>query len=160
MKQKELTLRLRECSETDLTPEQRSLVEAAKAMTANAYCPYSHFQVGAAARLADGTVVRGSNQENAAYPSGICAERTVLFAANANYPDLAVEALAIACFTDGHFTGEPGSPCGACRQVMVETEHRFGRPMEVILYGENNIYIFDHAADLLPLVFVKENLQG
>ena len=128
----------------------RELVEKAKAMTQNAYCPYSHFHVGAAARLADGQIVAGSNQENAAYPSGLCAERTTLFAANANNPNTPVEALAIACYTQGHYTKDAASPCGACRQVMLETEHRFGKPMQVILYGEDMCYVFDSAADLLP----------
>ena len=81
----------------ELDDRQRQLINEAKAMTRNSYSPYSHFRVGASARLANGVIVKGSNQENAAYPSGLCAERTCLFAANANYPDQAVEALAIAC---------------------------------------------------------------
>ncbi|MBR7153865.1 MAG: cytidine deaminase, partial [Paludibacteraceae bacterium] len=124
------------------------------------YCPYSHFHVGAAAKLANGIVMRGSNQENAAYPSGLCAERTALFAAGAQYPEQPVTKLAIACFTGGHFTKEPGSPCGACRQVMLETEHRYGGKMEVLLYGEEETYVFESAADLLPLIFVSENLKA
>lgn len=144
----------------ELSHEQQELVEEAKKMTANSYSPYSHFKVGAAARLSNGVVVKGSNQENAAYPSGLCAERTTLFAANANYPDQAVEVLAIACFTDGHFTSEPGAPCGACRQVMLETEHRFGKPMEVILYGENETFVLDSVNDILPLGFFAEDLKG
>lgn len=144
----------------ELSPEQQALLQIAKEQTAKAYCPYSHFHVGAALRLDNGLVVRGSNQENAAYPSGMCAERTALFAAGANYPDCAVECLAIACFTNGHFTREAQSPCGACRQVMIETEHRYGKPMQVLLYGEDGTYVFDKASDLLPLVFVSENLQG
>ena len=123
-------------------------------------CPYSGFHVGAAAKLANGIIVRGANQENAAYPSGLCAERTALFAAGAQYPDQPVTHLAIACFTDGHFTKEPGAPCGACRQVMLETEHRYPGKMEVLLYGEDATYVFESAADLLPLIFVKENLKG
>ena len=153
MQEEVLQIRAVRLTWDELSDVQRELVAAAKEMTAKSYSPYSHFSVGAAARLADGRIVRGSNQENAAYPSGLCAERTTLFAANANYPEQAVESLAIACFTGGHFTAKPGAPCGACRQVMVETEHRFGRPMEVILYGEEFIYLFRSAADLLPLVF-------
>lgn len=137
----------------ELSDSQRELITAAKQMTGKSYSPYSHFSVGAAVRLADGAIVCGSNQENAAYPSGLCAERTALFAANANYPDQPVVALAIACFTGGHFTRQPGSPCGGCRQVMVETEHRYGQPMEILLYGEEFVYLFRSAADLLPLVF-------
>lgn len=137
----------------ELSDSQRELVAAAKEMTAKSYSPYSRFSVGAAVRLADGRIVCGSNQENAAYPSGLCAERTTLFAANANYPDQPVLSLAIACFTGGYFTAKPGAPCGACRQVMVETEHRFGQPMEVLLYGEEFVWLFRSAADLLPMVF-------
>jgi cytidine deaminase len=83
-----------------------------------------------------------------------------LFAAGAQYPDQAVTKLAIACFTGGHFTKEPGAPCGACRQVMLETEHRYGGKMEILLYGENETFVFESAADLLPLIFVSENLKG
>jgi cytidine deaminase len=160
MKELILQTKVTTCTLEEMEPSMRELVEKAKAMTQNAYCPYSHFHVGAAARLADGQIVAGSNQENAAYPSGLCAERTTLFAANANNPNTPVEALAIACYTQGHFTKDAASPCGACRQVMLETEHRFGKPMQVILYGEDMCYVFDSAADLLPMNFVAENLKG
>ena len=160
MKELILQTKVTTCTLEEMEPSMRELVEKAKAMTQNAYCPYSHFHVGAAARLADGKIVAGSNQENAAYPSGLCAERTTLFAANANNPNTPVEALAIACYTQGHYTKDAASPCGACRQVMLETEHRFGKPMQVILYGEDMCYVFDSAADLLPLNFVAENLKG
>jgi len=159
---KEMILRtsVTTCHVDELEPTLRKLVEKAKAMTQNAYCPYSHFHVGAAALLADGLIFAGSNQENAAYPSGLCAERTTLFAANANHPNTPVVALAIACYTNGHFTKDAASPCGACRQVMLETEQRFDKPMKVILYGEEMCYIFNSAADLLPLNFVAESLKG
>jgi cytidine deaminase len=160
MKEMMLQTKVTTCTLEEMDSSMRELVEKAKAMTQNAYCPYSHFHVGAAARLADGQIVAGSNQENAAYPSGLCAERTTLFAANANNPNTPVEALAIACYTQGHFTKDAASPCGACRQVMLETEHRFGKPMQVILYGEDMCYVFDSAADLLPMNFVAENLKG
>jgi cytidine deaminase len=160
MKEYNLTAKMRAYQWNELTDEQRKVVSVAKEQTQNSYCPYSGFHVGAGVLLANGTIIRGANQENAAYPSGLCAERTALFAAGAQYPDQPVTKLAIACFTDGHFTKEPGSPCGACRQVMVETEHRYGGKMEVILYGEDETYIFDSAADLLPLIFVSESLNG
>ena len=158
---KEITLetQVTTCKLEEMHPSMRELVEKAKAMTQNAYCPYSHYHVGAAALLADGQVITGSNQENAAYPSGLCAERTTLFAANANHPNTPVLALAIACYTDGHFTKEAASPCGACRQVMLETEHRYGKPMQVVLYGEDMCYIFNSASDLLPLHFTSDNLH-
>ncbi len=144
----------------ELDDSQKELLSIAKDMTDNSYSPYSHFRVGAAVRLANGQIVSGSNQENAAYPSGLCAERTTLFAANANYPDQAVKALAIACYTNGHFTPYPGSPCGSCRQVMIETEHRYNTPMQILLYGDEYIYLFDNAQDLLPLSFLSEDLSG
>lgn len=148
------------CTSDEMDPSMRMLVEKAKEMTQNAYCPYSKYHVGAAVLLADGQVVAGANQENAAYPSGLCAERTTLFAANANHPHTPVLALAVACYTNGHFTKEPASPCGACRQVMLETEYRFQTPMKVILYGDDECYIFHRASDLLPVNFVADNLQG
>ena len=160
MKEYQLTAKMRSYQWEELSEEQRAVVSIAKEQTKHSYCPYSHFHVGAAAKLANGVIIRGSNQENAAYPSGLCAERTALFAAGAQYPDEPVTMLAIACFTDGHFTAEPGAPCGACRQVMLETEHRYGGKMEVLLFGENETFVFDSAADLLPLIFVSENLKG
>ena len=144
----------------ELPEEYKSLVEKAKNQVKNSYSPYSHFSVGAAALLNDGTVFTGSNQENCAYPSGLCAERTTLFYANANRPDMPVKALAIACFTEGHYTQLPGSPCGSCRQVILETETRFNQDIQVILYGEKETYIFDSAKALLPLCFVSDNLKG
>lgn len=160
MKEYNLTAKMRAYQWDELSEEQRSLIEIAKEQTERSYCPYSHYHVGAAVRLANGVIIRGCNQENAAYPSGLCAERSALFAAGAQYPDEAVEQLAIACYTGGHFTQEPGSPCGACRQVMTETEHRYGGKMQVLLYGANETYVFDSAADLLPLIFVSESLKG
>lgn len=139
----------------ELTAEQQELIRVAKEQTKASYSPYSHFCVGAAARLKNGEIMRGANQENAAYPSGLCAERSCLFAAGAQFPTVPVLSLAIACYNEGKFLAEPGTPCGACRQVMVETEQRYGQPMEVILYGENQTYVFRSAADLLPLVFTS-----
>ena len=144
----------------EMSDEQREVVSVAKEQTQRSYCPYSHFHVGAAAKLGNGMIIRGANQENAAYPSGLCAERSALFAAGAQYPEQPVTKLAIACYTGGHFTDVPGAPCGACRQVMLETEHRYGGKMEILLYGEKETYVFESAADLLPLIFVKENLKG
>lgn len=160
MKQIEITTRMQCCAWDELSEAQQTLVRIAKEQTERAYCPYSEFHVGAALELKDGTIVRGCNQENAAYPSGLCAERSALFAAGAQYPEQPVMRLAIACYTKGHFTRQPGSPCGACRQVMVETEDRYQQPIEVILYGEEETYVFESACDLLPLYFVSENLNG
>ena len=160
MKEYNLTTKMRAYQWDELSDEQREVVSIAKEQIKHSYCPYSHVHVGAAAKLANCVIIPGCNQENAAYPSGLCAERTALFAAGAQYPEQPVEMLAIACFTGGHFTREPGSPCGACRQVMLETEHRYGGKMLVLLYGDKETYVFDSAADLLPLIFVSENLKG
>ena len=138
----------------ELNEADRALMQTAMEATARSYSPYSHFSVGAAALLGNGTVVTGTNQENAAYPSGLCAERTTLFYANSQYPDQAVETLAIAARNErGEFLEEPIPPCGACRQVMLETEKRFKRPMRILLSGEKGIYELRSVGALLPLSF-------
>ena len=138
----------------ELSDADRQLIDTARQATYRSYAPYSHFSVGAAVRLVNGEIVSGSNQENAAYPSGICAERTALFYANAQYPDLPVEALAIAARnTQGEFLPHPISPCGACRQVMLETEQRHAHPMRILLYGTRQIYEVKQVGDLLPFAF-------
>ena len=141
----------------DELPEQdRRLIDEAKRASERSYAPYSHFQVGAAVRLDDGTVVTGSNQENVAYPSGLCAERTALFGAGSAYPDKAVVALAIAAYAEEEFTREPVTPCGACRQVMLETEQRYHTPMRILLYGTEGVYVIEGGVgELLPLQFVS-----
>lgn len=138
----------------ELNEADRALMKTAMDATARSYAPYSRFSVGAAALLADGTVVTGTNQENAAYPSGLCAERTTLFYANSQYPGQAVETLAIAARNEcGEFLEEPIPPCGACRQVMLETEKRFKHPMRVLLFGKTGIYELGSVGALLPLSF-------
>ena len=109
----------------ELNDTDRALLDDAIEATRRSYAPYSHFSVGAAALLANGVVVTGTNQENAAYPSGLCAERTTLFYANSQYPDQAVVTLAIAARTEKDFIDTPIPPCGACRQVILETEKRY-----------------------------------
>lgn len=158
MKEYTINVPVVSCQWDELNAAQQQLVRVAKEQTTRSYSPYSHFQVGAALELGDGTIVRGANQENAAYPSGLCAERSALFAAGAMYPEQPIVRLAIACYTEGKFLEEPGSPCGACRQVMVESEQRGGIPMEVLLYGEKEILVFKSAKDLLPLMFDSEVL--
>lgn len=138
----------------ELLDLDRQLIIAAQQATEHSYAPYSRFHVGAAALLDDGIIVTGSNQENAAYPSGMCAERTTLFYASSAYPNKAIVALAIAAYTDGAFTSTPIAPCGACRQVMLEIEQRYGRPIRIILYGTRGIYIIEGGIrELLPLTF-------
>lgn len=153
METKEITLRYDVLCEAELTSDAQKLIAAAREATRSSYSPYSRFAVGAAVRLEDGTIVRGANQENVAYPSGLCAERVALFAAQAQYPDLAPVALAIAAYTDGAFTDEPITPCGACRQVMVEIEQRYNRRMELLLVGRKRVLRVEDAAMLVPLSF-------
>lgn len=145
---------LEECSEVE-----KKLIDAAKSATKNAYAPYSRFRVGAAVLLENGGIVSGNNQENAAYPSGLCAERTALFFANATYPDQKVEAIAIAAWHNGQFTHDAITPCGACRQVLLEAENRFHSPMKVLMYSEEGIYVVPAIKDLLPLSFGDEMLK-
>lgn len=143
----------------ELTPEDAALVETAKAATYTSYSPYSHFRVGAAVRLENGEIVQGSNQENAAYSPTICAERCAMFYANAHHPDITPTAIAIAARgTDGNFTPQPVSPCGVCRQVLVETQQRYGQPLRVLLVGNKEIYLFDSISDLLPFQFDEGSL--
>ena len=137
----------------ELRPEDAQVLAAAEKALDTAYNPYSHFAVGAALRLDDGTVVTGSNQENLAYPSGLCAERTAMFAASAQHPGKRFEALAIVGRTEeGELMG--ASPCGACRQVMQEYEAKSGKKMRVILYQkEDEILVVDGVETLLPFAF-------
>ncbi len=143
----------------ELSPQDRQLIEAAKQATQTSYSPYSHFQVGAAALLANGVIFTGSNQENAAFPSGLCAERTTLFSANAHYPDQPVLALAVAAFTGDHFLREPIPPCGACRQVILEIEDRFKHPIRILLYGTDGVHVVDSVQALLPFQFVRDTMH-
>ena len=153
MKYLKITAKIRICNYEELLSEEKFIVDKAKEATFRAYAPYSKFKVGAAALLANGEIITGNNQENVAFPSGLCAERTTLFYAQSQYPDDAVKALAIAAYTEGDFLDRPISPCGACRQVMLETEMRFKQPIEIILYGKKEILIVDSIKDLLPLAF-------
>lgn len=142
----------------ELSQADQALVTAAKEATRLSYAPYSKFSVGAAAQLANGIIVKGSNQENAAYPSGLCAERTALFYANSQYPDQPVEALAVAARTESDFIDSPIPPCGACRQVMLETEARFNHPYRILLFGKKGIYEISRVTDLLPLSFDSSSM--
>ena len=142
----------------ELSDGDRSLIARAKEATQGSYSPYSKFAVGAAALLENGEVVCGSNQENAAYPSGICAERTTLFYANSRYPDSAVMTLAVAACNAGGFISRPIPPCGGCRQVMSEVEQRYGRPIRILLYGTEEIYEICGAKSLLPIQFGQDFL--
>jgi cytidine deaminase len=145
---------------TELTSTDANLLTEAKEAIKTSYSPYSQFAVGAAVLLANGKIVKGSNQENAAYPSGLCAERVALFSAASQYPGIAVESIAIAINAKNHNTDSPIAPCGACRQVMIEYEHLHQHPMRVIMHGEGgNINAIDQARDLLPFDFHADHLK-
>ena len=154
----EITLKstLQRAQFSELTDAERQLIDVAKESTFNSYAPYSHFHVGAALLLKNGTTVPGCNQENAAFPSGLCAERSAIFAAGAQYPDQPVMMLAIAVRNSkGEFLEEPASPCGSCRQVIIETETRFKQPVRILLYGTKYTYVMDGIKQLMPLSFTE-----
>lgn len=145
----------------ELPAEERQLVEAARESVKHSYSPYSHFKVGAAIILENGVIITGNNQENAAYPSGLCAERTAAFYASSQYPDVPFKKLAITSINPLQKDKMPISPCGACRQALLEYEHKFEQKIEVILAAEEgDIYIFESIAALLPYSFTSLALEG
>ena len=154
MAEKHLDIDYQEFSSVEeMTPEDQALVAAALEAQKGSYSPYSNFQVGAALLLANGVVVKGANQENIAYPSGLCAERSAMFWAGANYPDVPMETLAIAGSDHGVLCESPASPCGACRQVMAEYQKKYQHPIKIILVGSKRIRKFSCVEDLLPFIF-------
>ncbi len=154
MTSKEIKIDYQEFSSIDeLNAEDRELAQAAIEGMRGSYAPYSHFNVGAAVRMSNGQIVRGANQENAAFPSGLCAERTAMFAAGAKYPDKDMRSIALAGGIYGHITDEPATPCGACRQVMAQYQAKAGKPMSVIMVGGKRIWKFEKVDDILPLIF-------
>lgn len=154
MKERVLESKICECQPEELSSQEQTLINMAIDATRHSYAPFSHFQVGAALLLANGKTVSGCNQENAVLPAGICAERSAIFAAGAQYPDQAVTMIAIAARgTDGELTEDPVTPCGICRQVMIETETRFHRPIRILLYGRRCIFAIDGIQQLMPLSF-------
>ncbi len=154
MKERQFTVRYEAYGALEeLCEEDRALCEAAIEAQKGSYAPYSHFNVGAAVRLEGGKIVKGSNQENIAYPSGLCAERTTLFAASANYPGVPIRSLAVTGGPDGKICDEPATPCGACRQVMAEYQTLAKAPMSVLLVGGKEIWKFACVDDILPFIF-------
>ena len=137
----------------ELNQEDHLLAKAAIDATSRSYAPYSNFNVGAALMYADGEIIQGSNQENAAYPSGLCAERTALFYASSRRPDTPIISLTIAAAQNGKLCDIPATPCGACRQVMAQYQTKGGRPMSVLLVGGKKIWKFASVDELLPLTF-------
>ncbi len=159
MRQVNITINIDFCSMEELTRDERELIQMAIEATKNSYAKYSKFYVGAAVRLEDGQVFIGANQENAAFPSGLCAERTAIFSAQANSPGQAITTLAVAARNNVGPLDNPVTPCGGCRQVMLEMEDRYQRDVKVLLYGKKGIYRVKSVKDLLPLSFVDANMK-
>lgn len=143
----------------ELDSDDLELVKAARESALHAYAPYSKFKVGAAVRLNSGRIVCGANVENAAFPSGICAERSALSNSITNNEDDKPLAIAIASISDENFTEDFPSPCGNCRQVIAEEESRTGNRIKIILSGKHKTRIIDGIGDLLPLQFNRKNLN-
>jgi cytidine deaminase len=159
---KEITLQIKFTeyeSSTQLPDKDKNLILKAREAAINGYAPYSGFHVGAAVLLENGVIVTGNNQENAAYPSGLCAERTALFYASAQYPNIPIIALAISTLNRSASSSDIAKPCGACRQVMAEYEDIAGKPLLILLDGSDKIIVIDGIDSLLPLRFKKEDLK-
>lgn len=159
MIEKNIVTKIRVYDYNELAAEDKNLIDLAKQATSRSYSPYSQFSVGAALLLANGEIITGSNQENVAFPSTLCAERTASFYASSRYPGVRFVKLAIAAWHDGNFLPNPISPCGGCRQVLSEYEKNGGQPIQVMLYGTEGIYFFNSIRDLLPLCF-EEDLKA
>ena len=159
MKNIDLTIQFQFCQLDELNETERMLVEKAIMATDNSYAIYSNFHVGAAVLLDDGSVIIGANQENAAFPSGLCAERTAIFAAQAQYPQKAVAMLAIAAKNEHGLVATPVSPCGACRQVILEVDERYQKPIRILLYGTDGVYVINSIKDLMPLCFLDSDMR-
>ncbi|MCG8476377.1 MAG: cytidine deaminase [Cytophagales bacterium] len=146
-------------SVAELAQEDQELLRRAQECCSAAYAPYSGFHVGAALRMEDGTIETGSNQENSAYPSGLCAERVAIFHASAKYPDKQFRTIAIAARRKDEVAFLPVTPCGSCRQVLAEYEHKQEQSIRLIMqYPEDKVTILQSVSDLLPFVFTKDSL--
>lgn len=156
MKTFEVKAKVEELKYDELNPRELELVRLAKEATSRSYAPYSNFRVGAAILLSNGEIITGANQENAAYPSGTCAERSACYYAGAMYPDAKFEAIAIAARgTDGEFVDEPCSPCGACRQALLQYELLAGKGVKTLLVGRDRIYRLESIRSILPFAFTE-----
>lgn len=143
----------------DLPENIQNLIHKSIEVTKKSYAPYSNFNVGAAVLLENKEIICGSNQENAAYPSGLCAERVAMFYANSKYPDIPIEAIAIVASQKSILSEIPAAPCGSCRQALLETENRFKKPITIYLVGKKKITKVDNVHDLLPISFDGEFLR-
>jgi cytidine deaminase len=160
MKIRKIVLKVFEYTSAEELPGQDwELIFCAREAGLNAYAPYSGFRVGAAVLLENGEIVSANNQENAAYPSGLCAERIALFYAASNFPSVAIKAIAVSNINNGEKSSEIAKPCGSCRQVIAEYEDLSGKPIRIILDGGNKISICEGIDNLLPLHFKKKDLK-
>jgi len=153
MQQININIHIDACTQSELTAEEQQLAARALAASHHSFAPYSHFHVGAAAILENGITIIGANQENAAFPSGLCAERSCIFSAQSQYPDQPIRILAIAARNGESQTEEPVTPCGSCRQVILQIEQRYHKPVEILLCGAKKYYRIGSIHDLLPLSF-------
>ena len=161
MKEIQLTYRIKSYQSADeLDETARKLILLAREAAARAYAPYSGYRVGAAVLLENGEMVSGNNQENSAYPSGLCAERTALFYAASRYPGVAIRAIAVSTGDDGAAKEGFVKPCGSCRQVMAEYEDLSGKPIEILLDGSPAITVVNGIDTLLPFRFKKEEMES
>lgn len=147
-------------SMAEMPSDDRSLLQKAIDAIHGSYAPYSCFNVGAAVRLSNGAVVQGANQENIAYPSGLCAERTAVFSAHSQYPEEKILAIAIVSAQNGKLSNDPVSPCGACRQVLAESQKRAGSPIAIILGSSDKILKFSSVESVLPFIFDSSEVRG
>lgn len=155
---KRITIEYDELSSAgELQADDKKLLDEAIRITSSSHSPYSGFHVGAAVRLRNGEILSAANQENEAFPSGLCAERSVLFYTFSRFPDIPITAIAIAAKRGDKLTEEPTRPCAACIQVMLDAENRAGRPVKIILGSAGKIEVIDSVHDLLPFSF--NNLQ-
>jgi len=159
MEESEIRIKIITHTIAELSKIYSELYRSALEIAQKAYAPYSTYNVGAAVLLDNGVIVTGNNQENAAYPSGLCAERVALFYAGAQYPEASVVAIAIAAFTKGKQVTH-ASPCGSCRQVLLETEFRNknNQQIDILLCGVDNVKMITGATSLLPVGFSGKNL--
>ncbi len=158
MKETRLEIRLQEVGVDELSPLELELMNRAVAAAKDAYAPYSRFHVGAALMLTNGRIIIGNNQENAAYPSGLCAERVAVFNAASQYPNVPAREMAVVAMHKGMLTDHI-SPCGACRQVMREMEQRGKSPIRILMCGKEKVHVVSSVADLLPIAFTESDLK-
>lgn len=161
MKTNQITISYEEYESAEqLSAADRQLLELARRATADAYAPYSGFQVGAAARLMNGEMIKGSNQENASFPAGICAERVLTSSVSSMFPGVTIEVMAVSYHQDGRVTDSPVAPCGICRQTLQELESRSGRPIRLILGGmSGRVIILPGTSALLPFAFSGADMK-